>query len=168
MTQRERIRAYAIEPIFATLFISLLVNWLGLDRNIDFMHSAARDLLSILLVLLGASLGLWIGIFWVSNTDFGRWLAERGELKPINDAFIWTCVTILMSSVMCVLCGFLSVEHRYIQLIGEWSTTYSLFSILTMLKNTRGLLDLHSLFVMIRNRTVTPITEPVQRNSANK
>ncbi len=83
MTRRERVSAYAIEPT-ARLSSPCWINWLNEGVNINFMHSTARDLLSILLVLLGASLALWIGLFWVSNTDFGEWLAERDELMPIN------------------------------------------------------------------------------------
>jgi len=146
MTKTETIRAYLTEPILAALALSLLVNRFGKAGNAAFMHDQARDILSLGVVLLGAALALWIGLFWISSTEFGQWLANKQMLEPINAAYIATAVTLLTSCVLCILCAHASTSHVTLQITGEFFSLLGLASMPTLLNNTRHLLRLHGQF----------------------
>jgi hypothetical protein len=146
MTKAETIRAYVAEPIVSGLALSLLINWLGVAANAAFMHDEARDILSLGVVLLGASLALWIGLFWISSSDFGQWLAARRMLEPINSAYVASAVVLLVACVLCILCAHASAAYVKLQTVGEFFSLWGLFSMPTLLNNTRHLLRLHGQF----------------------
>lgn len=146
MTRSETIRAYSAEPVLAGLVLSLLINWLGIPANASFMHDEARDILSLGVVLLGASLALWIGLFWVSSSNFGQWLASKRMLESINAAYVASAVVLLVSCVLCILCAHVQAGYIVLQMSGEFCALWGLFSMPTLLNNTRHLLRLHSLF----------------------
>jgi len=155
MTKTETVRAYVTEPVLSGLAISLLINMYGQSANAAFMHDEARDILSLGVVLLGAALALWIGLFWVSNSEFGQWLAARQMLEPINAAYITSTVVLLADCVLCILCAHASASHQWLQLTGEFFSLYGLASMPILLNNTRHLLRLHGLF----GRQLKPVSE---------
>jgi hypothetical protein len=159
MTTGEKWRAYLPEPLIAILIESLLLNWRGAPANAQFMHSEARDILSLLLVLLSASLALWIGLFWVSSTEFGQWLSKRGELNPINNAFVSTIIILVLSCVVSIICAFADGGYVKVMLVGELFSILSLVSVPGMLMNTSGLLKLHSLFAVLKSGEIEPIRQ---------
>jgi len=142
----EKFRAYVAEPVLASLFLSILGQTFSFRSLADFTHSEARDALALFLVLLGAAFALWIGLFWVSNTDFGAWLAERGELEAINDTYIYTVVAFLAAGLACLPSAFLSVDHVEFHGMVLWLQLFALCCVPSMLTNTRSLLRLHSVF----------------------
>jgi hypothetical protein len=146
MTKAETVRAYLTEPILSALVLSFLFNEFGKDANLAFMHDEARDVLSLFVVLLAAAMALWIGLFWISSSDFGQWLANKRMLEPINLSYIASAVILLTSCVLCILCAHASVSHTWLQLVGEYFALYGLVSIATLLNNTRHLLRLHGEF----------------------
>jgi hypothetical protein len=155
MTKSERIRAYITEPVLSGLILSLLINAYGLGKNAAFMHDEARDILSLGVVLLGAALALWIGLFWISSSEFGHWLASKGMLEDINAAYITSAVVLLTGCVLSILCAHVSAAHTLLQMLGEFSALYGLASMPTLLNNTRHLLQLHSLY----SRQPRPVPE---------
>jgi hypothetical protein len=146
MTKTETIRAYITEPILSALALSLLINSFGKTANATFMHEEARDILSLGVVLLAASLALWIGLFWISNSEFGQWLASRHMLEPINTAYIASAVILLTSCVLCILCAHIPASFVWLHLVGEFTSLWGLFTMPTLLNNTRHLLRLHGLY----------------------
>lgn len=146
MTITERSRAYLPEPLIAALMLSVSINMFGKPTLANFMHSEARDMLSLLTVLLGASLALWIGLFWVSNSAFGQWLSSRGVLESINAAYITSIAVLMTACISCILCAYLAPAHIRTQLTGLFISFYGLSTIPTMLNNTRNLLKLHGKF----------------------
>jgi hypothetical protein len=146
MTRTETIRAYVTEPVISALILSLLVNYFGINANAVFMHEEARDILSLGVVLLGAALALWIGLFWISSTEFGRWLATKNMLEAINAAYVISSTILLGTCVTCILCAHISASHTHLQLTGEFLSLCGLACMPTLLNNTRHLLKLHGLF----------------------
>ncbi len=146
MTTSEAIRAYMPEPVLAGLAVSVCINVFGPEANSKFMHDEARDILSLGVVLLGAALALWIGLFWISNTAFGQWLASKRMLEPINRAYIFSAVILLANCVFCIICAHVEPTHRWLQISGEFLSFWGLASVPTLLNNTRHLLRLHALF----------------------
>jgi hypothetical protein len=146
VTKAEQLRAYIPEPVAAILLLSLSTNLWGKSALSDFMHVAAHDALSLLTVLLGASLALWIGLFWIANTAFGQWLASQKVLETINAAYITSIAILLIACICCIFCAYLSPAHTYVQLLGIFTNLYGLATIPTLLNNTRKLLKLHGLF----------------------
>ena len=143
MTKTETIRAYVTEPILSALILSLLINGFGKSQNAEFMHSEAKDILSLGVVLLGASLALWIGLFWVSSSEFGQWLATKQMLEPINTAYVTSAVILLINCVLCILCAHIPTSYTWMQITGEYFSLWGLASMPTLLNNTRHLLRLH-------------------------
>jgi hypothetical protein len=156
MTATERIRAYLPEPVLAAFALSVSINIFGKVALANFMHSEARDVLSLLTVLLGASLALWVGLFWISNSEFGKWLSSRGALQSTNAAYITSVAVLMAACVFCILCAYLSPAYLRTQLSGMFIGVYGLLTVPTMLNNTRMLLDLHGAFGKQRS-TVTDI-----------
>ena len=146
MTKVEAIRAYLTEPILSGLALSILVNYFGKNANAQFMHDEARDVLSLSVVLLAAALALWIGLFWVYNSDFGRWLQTKKMLEPINSAYVASAVILLCNCVLCILCAHVDAHHYALQLTGEFSTLWGLSTMYLLLSNTRHLLRLHGIY----------------------
>jgi|GEM_PF-5394082 len=146
MTRVETVRAYLTEPIMSALVLSLLVNRFGITANSAFMHDEARDILSLGVVLLGTALALWIGLFWVSSSEFGQWLASKQMLEPINTAYVASAVILLSNCVLCILCAHASASHIWLQITGEFCSLWGLASMPTLLNNTRHLLRLHGLY----------------------
>jgi hypothetical protein len=124
MTKAEVARAYVTEPLLSGLVLSLLVNYFGRDTNAKFMHGEARDILSLGVVLLAAALALWVGLFWMSNSEFGRWLEGKKMLEPINSAYVASAIV----------------------LPGEFVALWGISTMITLLSNTRNLLQLHGLY----------------------
>jgi hypothetical protein len=146
MTKAEQLRAYIPEPIAAVLGLSLAANFWGKLALANFMHAEARDSLSLLTVLLGASLALWIGLFWISSTSFGQWLASQKILETINSAYITSIAILLLACLSCIFCAYLSSDHTYVQLSGIFINLYGMATVPTMLNNTHKLLGLHAFF----------------------
>lgn len=146
MTRAETVRAYVAEPVVSALILSLLVNWRGTAANAEFMHDEARDILSLGVVLLGASLALWIGLFWVSSTEFGQWLAARRMMEAINASYVASSVILLATCVLCILCAHAQASNKWLQVAGEFFSLWGLASMPTLLNNTRHILKLHSQF----------------------
>jgi hypothetical protein len=146
MTGLETTRAYATEPIISALALSLLVNSFGSKTNAAFMHEEARDILSLGVVLLGAALALWIGLFWISSTEFGQWLSTKNMLEPINAAYVVSASILLCCCVACILCAHISASYTALQLTGEFLSLCGLVCMPTLLNNTRHLLRLHGLY----------------------
>jgi ABC-type multidrug transport system permease subunit len=163
MSKAELIRAYLIEPTVSALALSLLINWLGASANSNFMHDEARDILSLAVVLLGASLALWIGLFWISSSEFGQWLASKGMLKHINAAYIASTVTLLSTCVLCILCAHVPATTTWLQIAGEFLSIWGLLTMPTLLNNTRHLLRLHGLFAS-QPRPVTEIKSSLKQS----
>lgn len=149
------IRSFAPEPIVSALAISLLVNGFGVAGNAAFMHDEARDILSLGVVLVGAALALWIGLFWISSSDFGLWLSAKRVMERINAAYIASTVILLVGCVLCILCAHVSPTHAMLQLTGEFFAIYGLSTLATLLNNTRMLLKLHGEY----ERQRRPVTE---------
>ncbi len=156
MTATERIRAYLPEPVLAAFALSVSINIFGKASLANFMHSEARDILGLLTMLLGASLALWVGLFWISNSEFGKWLSSRGALQSINAAYITSVAVLMAACVACLLCAYLSSAYSKTQLGGVFIAVYGLLTVPTMLNNTRMLLNLHGAFGKKRS-TVTDI-----------
>jgi hypothetical protein len=152
MTRAEYLRAYLLEPVAAVLTLSLLMNFFGKSSLAEFMHSEARDVLSLLLVLLAASLAIWVGLFWISNTLFGQWLSARAALEKINAAYITSIAILLFGCISCVFCAYLKADHVYSQLFGVFASLYGLATVPSMLNNTHQLLKLHGLFGRQNNK----------------
>lgn len=146
MTTAETIRAYLVEPVVSGLALSLLVNGFGRSANADFMHDEARDILSLNVVLLGASLALWIGLFWISSSDFGQWLASKGMLEHINAAYVAAAITLLSTCILCIICAHAPASITWLQMTGEFFSLWGLATMPTLLNNTRHLLRLHGLY----------------------
>lgn len=146
MTKAELIRAYSPEPVTAVLILSILLNIFGKSSLSDFMHTEAHDALSLFTVLLGASLALWIGLFWISSSEFGQWLASRMVLETINVAYITSITILLIASLACIFCAYVSQQHVAVQLIGLFACVYGLATLPMMLNNTHKLLKLHGMF----------------------
>jgi hypothetical protein len=155
MTRAETVRAYATEPILSALTLSLLINVFGRTVNATFMHDEARDILSLCVVLLGAALALWVGLFWLSSSEFGLWLASRQALETIHTAYVSSAIILLISCVLCILCAHASVSRTWLQIAGEFFSLCGLASVPTLLNNTRHLLRLHGLF----GRQSKPVSE---------
>jgi hypothetical protein len=146
MTKLESARAYLTEPTLAALILSSLINYFGMDANAKFMHGEARDVLSLSVVLLAAALALWVGLFWVANSDFGRWLESKKMLEPINSAYVASAVVLLCNCVFCILCAHVDASYHGLQLTGEFVALWGIATMLTLLSNTRNLLRLHGLY----------------------
>lgn len=162
MTKAETIRAYIVEPLLAALAISLSINIFGKSANVAFMHDEARDILSLAVVLLGASLALWIGLFWISSSDFGKWLAAKEMIEPINAAYVASTVILLVACLFCIICAHLPVAYVRTQIAGEFFVFCGLATVPTLLNNTWHLLRLHSLFTRL------PRQVPEIRSLGNK
>jgi hypothetical protein len=146
MTKIETARAYATEPILSGLVLSLLINWFGVGANAAFIHDEARDILSLSVVLLGAALALWIGLFWISSNDFGQWLESKQMLEPTNLAYIASTVILLVNCVLCILCAHVPASQIWLQIIGEFFSLLGLATVASLLNNTGQLLRLHGLY----------------------
>jgi hypothetical protein len=146
MTKAEYLRAYLVEPLAAVLVLSLLMNFFGETSLAQFMHSEARDGLSLLTVLLAASLAIWVGLFWISSTPFGQWLSARRVLETVNAAYITSIAILLVGCISCIFCAYLKADHLFSQLFGVFACLYGLATVPTMLNNTHKLLALHGLF----------------------
>ena len=146
MGRGETIRAYIAEPLLSGLILSTLINVYGWAANAAFMRDEARDILSLGVVLLGAALALWIGLFWISSTEFGKWLALKGMLEPTHTAYVASAAILLADCVLCILCAHAPVSYRWLQLTGEFFSLYGLVSMPMLLNNTRHLLRLHALY----------------------
>jgi hypothetical protein len=146
MTKIEAIRAYGAEPVLATLVLSLLSHIWSFAALADFMHAEARDVITILEVLLAASFALWIGLFWVSNTEFGSWLSENGELENINNTYIFTVVVFLVATLACLPSAYLTGKQVWVQNASLWIVLVAFFNVSGLLNNTRNLLRLHAAY----------------------
>lgn len=155
MTRMETVRAYVTEPILSALVLSLLINRFGNIANASFMHDEARDILSLGVVLLAAALALWIGLFWVSSSEFGQWLASKKMLEPTNTAYVASAVVLLSCCVLCILCAHVPASQIKLQIAGEFGALWGLASMPSLLNNTRHLLRLHGLYV----RQPKPVSE---------
>ena len=146
MSKSEIVRAYIGEPLLAALVVSLLVNIYGVQQNAEFMHAEARDILSLLLVLLAASIALWVGLFFITTTEFGKWLDSRRMTEPTNDAYIASTIIFLVGALLCIICAHVGPQSIKLQIFGEFMCLWSLAAVIPMLNNTRHLLRLHGLF----------------------
>ena len=146
MTRAETARAYLTEPILSALVLSLLIIWLGGTANAAFMHDEARDVLSLCVVLLGAALALWIGLFWISTNEFGHWLATKQMLEPINTAYVASTKVLLINCILCIFCAHASASQTWLQFPGEFFSLWGISTMYTLLNNTRLLLKLHGLY----------------------
>jgi hypothetical protein len=112
--------------------------------------------------LLGASLALWVGLFWISSTPFGEWLSARAALESLNTAYITSIAVLLVGCLACILCAYLKPEHVSSQIFGVFVSTYGLATVPTMLNNTHKLLKLHGLFGRQGNK-VTDMRSALQK-----
>ena len=144
MNRVEMLRAYLTEPILAGLVSSLLINAYGSAKNAEFMHAEARDILSLLLVLLAASIALWAGLFFITATEFGKWLDSKKMMQPINNAYIASSVIFLTGSVLTIVCAHAEATSTKIQIVGQFICLLCLIDVIPMLNNTRHLLKLHA------------------------
>ena len=142
----EATRTYGVEPLFALLCVSLLVNCFGAVAISSFMHDEARDILTLAAVMLGASLALWIGLFWISTSPFGVWLSSKGALAKIDLSYVIAALTFFGVCIACIICAHVSDTHRNTQIIGLAMTLEGLANVPLLLSNTRGLLKLHAAF----------------------
>jgi hypothetical protein len=156
MTGGGKIRAYVAEPLLATLTLSLVINVYSLADVSAFMHAEAKDILSLLLVLLGSALALWVGLFWVSNTPFGSWLMEKGEFDGIQRTYIYSIFGIFLACLGCVLAAYVESANKYLQTLVLWLALFAFYSMPFLLNSTRLLLKLHALFSN-RPRKVAPM-----------
>jgi hypothetical protein len=152
----EKIRAYVVEPVLASLTLAALGDYFPFSKLSEFMHSEARDVLNLLLVLLASALALWIGLFWVSNTPFGVSLTERGEIEAIHTTYVYSVIVLFAACVGCILAAFVDQAHLVIENIILWISLFALYSVPFLLNNTRQWLKLYSAFV-VRNRKVAQI-----------
>jgi len=156
MTRTATIRIYLAEPLLACLILSLIVNFCGAKNCAQFMHSQATNCLSILLYLFAASVAIWAGLFFLAASEFGKWLASRNALEPIQVAFVVTNLIFIGSAVLMVLCAYLNEQHSAVQLIGLFSCFWSTTAIWPMVNNARHILKLQSTF-QAQPKQVTPI-----------
>src|ERR1039458_2667153 len=161
MTRAETARAYVTEPILSALALALLINRLGDTANAAFMHDEARDILSLCLVLLGAALALWIGLFWVSSSEFGQWLGSKQMLEPVNAAYVASAAVLLINCILCILFAHAAAWYKWLQFAGEFFSLWGIATMHTLLNNTRLLLKLHGLYGA-QTRPVPEIRPPVK------
>lgn len=140
------IRTYLVEPLIACLVLWFIVKFCGAKNCALFMHSQAMNCLSILLYLFAASVAIWAGLFFLAASEFGKWLALRNALEPIQTAFVVTNLIYIASAVLMVLCSFLNEQHSAFQLIGLFSCFWSMTAIWPMVNNARHILKLQSIF----------------------
>lgn len=146
MTKGEKVRAYSTNLLVAGLILSALANVWSFTRLADFMHSEAKDILTLLAVLLGAALALWVGLFWISNTRFGLWLSEKGELEDINDTYNFSVVLFVIACLVCIASAYAKVERVWLHNVALWISLQAFLEVYGLLNNTRNLLRLHSRF----------------------
>jgi hypothetical protein len=146
MTRTETARAYLTEQILSVLVLWLLIHWLGVTANTGFMHDEAKDILSLCVVLLGAALALWIGLFWISTGEFGQWLASKQMLEPVNTAYVASTWVLLVNCILCILCAYIPASQTWLQFTGEFFSLWAIGTMHTLLNNTRLLLKLHGLY----------------------
>lgn len=162
MTIGEKIRAYAVEPVLATLTISLLANLFSWHQLADFMHTEAKDILALMLVLLASALAIWVGLFWVSNTPFGMWLIEKGDFDGIQTTYVYAIVGIFSATLGCIVSAYLDSTHLVLQAIAIWFACFGLYTLPFLLNNTRMLLKLHAVF-STRPRKVSAMDRPAEK-----
>lgn len=162
MAIKETVRQYAVEPLVATLFTSLLVNYFGQLQIAEFMHDEARDILGLSAVLLAAALALWIGLFWIASSEFGAWLSLKGVLSQIDRAYVASAVSLLIVCVSCIVCAHVGFAHKHTQVIGLGIALEGLVNVPTLLNNTRLLLKLHAAYGH-QKRNVAEIRPAVNR-----
>jgi hypothetical protein len=152
----EKIRAYAVEPVLASLTLAALGDYFPFSKLAEFMHSEARDLLSLMLVLLASALALWVGLFWISNTPFGIWLAEKGEIEAIHSTYIYSVIVLFAACLGCIVAAFVNQDHLVVEDLILWLSLFALYGVPFLMNNTRQLLRLYSAFV-VRNHKVARI-----------
>jgi hypothetical protein len=147
MTKSEKFRAYSTEPVLATLLLSLAVNWSSMGKIAAFVHTVAKDALSILVVLFAAVLAVWIGLFWIAGTPFGAWLQQRGERDDIDGSYIYTIWVFFIACIGAAIGGAVGESRIWIQVPIAWVILLALLSTKGLITNTRSLLRLHAHFV---------------------
>lgn len=162
MLSAEKIRTYVAEPLLASLTLSVVINFLPMREVATFMHSEARDILSLLLVLLGSALALWVGLFWVSNTPFGAWLMDQGDFDGIQRTYIYSIFNMFLACLGCVIAAYLEPSHVYAQTSVLWLALFAFYTMPFLLNNTRLLLKLHALFSN-RPRKVAPMDRQAEK-----
>lgn len=162
MTVGEKLRSYSVEPVLATLLLLLALQVFPKPSIAAMEHAEARDLLAISAVMLGASFALWIGLFWVSSTKFGEWMARKNELTDVGDTYIYAIAVWLVATLSTVMAAFLSADFTKTQLVCLWFFGVALLSVPGMLNNTRNLIKLHSAFAILQSQT-KPDVVPLQR-----
>ena len=156
MTKGEKFRAYSIEPVIATLLLSLAANWSSLEKIAAFVHTVAKDVLSILVVLFAAVLAVWIGLFWIAGTPFGGWLQQKGERDDIDETYIYTIWVFFFACIGAAIAGAVGENRIWVQVPIAWVILLALLSTKGLITNTRSLLRLHAHFVD-RSSNVTRI-----------
>jgi hypothetical protein len=165
MTTREKFRAYTVEPVLATLILSIAVNCSSLAKVSGFMRSVDKDALSILVVLLAAVLAVWIGLFWIAATPFGMWLSQHGEREDIDDTYIYSIWVFLISCIAAVIGSVVKETQIFLQVSVAWLILVALLSVVGVINNTRGILRLHARF-MDRSSKITTLKSDTRNQDA--
>src|SRR5215467_6673939 len=156
VTRSEKIRGYIAEPVIASLVVLAASHLWSFAQLSDFMHAEAKDFLSFLEILLGAAFALWIGLFWVSNTEFGSWLSEKGELQEMHNTYVFSVICLFIATIGCIPAAYFDAKHLWTQNIVLWIVLSAILNIPSLLNNTRNLLRLHAVFNQ-RLQKVKPI-----------
>jgi hypothetical protein len=120
------------------------------------MHSVAKDALSVLVVLFGAALAVWIGLFWIAGTPFGVWLQQIGERDDIDGTYIYCIWVFFCSCLGAVVAAAVGENRLWVQIPVAWMILVALLSAYGLVNNTRSLLRLHASY-MERSTKVTTL-----------
>jgi hypothetical protein len=132
---------YAVEIIASTLFLIALLLWLGEQEIEKFFHSSVGDFASYFSAAVLAGGFAMLGIlFSKTETDFGKWMHERGAFSVFSRSYFVVIIISIISIIGLIFCK--NPKFIYSGTLGLWFVIYTTINGYTLAKNSYDLIML--------------------------
>lgn len=137
--------AYVVEIVAASLLLCAVVAWFGVGTISAIIDAAGTGVASqFATVMLAGSFGMTWTFYAKADTDFARWLVEKGAFDVYAHALV-TSVGVYAALLFSLLVA-VSTNSQWIDLFAAWLSVLGAINVYTMLKNVLDLMKLTAKF----------------------
>lgn len=143
---------YVVELVAAALILVCLSLWLSADLVVDFVRIASIDIATLFgAVMFAATLAFLWSFYAKIDTQFYRWLEEKGALTVYLNAIIYAVGVSFTTTAALVVAKY--IEGRIVGLIACYFLLLAIINLYSLICNVAGIMRLNAKFNSIKRDT---------------
>lgn len=137
--------AYMVEVLAAALILACLLLWAPLEDVVSFIRLAAIDIATLFgAVLFAAALGFLWSFYTKADTEFYRWLDEKGALSIYVNATLFTVLVSFLATAGLVVTKHIPGDELCV--VACYFLLLAIINLYSLVSNVAGIMRLNAKF----------------------